>query len=121
MAEAVNADTETVVVLREGSEEEENGRKRKYRSPIWNYFDKVEGNFAFCILCKVKYQHSNNTSNLSKHLQTKHSSEWALCEEERKVAESEKQKRKSLVNERANHSVSQPTLETVLERRTEYP
>ena len=60
MAEAVN-DTETVV-------DGKDGRKRKYRSPIWNYFDKVE---ALCILCKVKYQHSNNTSNLSKVTVTK--------------------------------------------------
>ena len=43
-----------------------NEQKRKFQSPIWNYFNKVEGNFAVCMLCKSKYQHSNNTSNLSK-------------------------------------------------------
>ena len=42
-------------------EDEDNGR-----SPVWNYFEKTEGNFAICILRKAKYQHSNNTSNLSK-------------------------------------------------------
>ena len=52
-------------------EDEDNGRRRKLRSPVWNYFEKTEGNFAICILCKAKYQHSNNTSNLSKVTQNR--------------------------------------------------
>lgn len=61
------AEAEEVVVLNEGQGGPggEN-RKRKYRSLIWHYCEKTEGNFALCILCKAKYQHSNNTSNLSK-------------------------------------------------------
>jgi hypothetical protein len=61
-------DTTTAFVLSEGQVGQHdqdgtpNGRKRKCRSPIWNYFDKVEGNYAVCTICKSKYQHSNNTS-----------------------------------------------------------
>ena len=43
-------------------------RTKKYTSPVWNYFEKCdsEPGFASCLLCGMKYQHSNNTSNLSK-------------------------------------------------------
>ena len=68
---ALAADVEIVLSEGQGEGQQDsdgspNERKRKFRSPIWNYFNKVEGNFAVCILCKSKYQHSNNTSNLSK-------------------------------------------------------
>jgi hypothetical protein len=41
---------------------------KKQTSPIWNYFEKCvdKPNFAKCIVCGMNYQHSNNTSNLSK-------------------------------------------------------
>ena len=44
------------------------GRKRskKYTSPVWQYFDKCDDQFAICTVCGDKYQHSNNTSNLAK-------------------------------------------------------
>ena len=51
-------------------EDEDNGR-RKPISPVWNYFEKTGENFAICILCITKYQHSNNTSNLSEVTQNR--------------------------------------------------
>ena len=56
------------VKLEKQMEDEDNGR-RKLRSPVCNYFEKT--NFAICILCKAKYQHSNNTSNFSKVTQNR--------------------------------------------------
>ena len=41
-------------------------RTRKVVSPIWSCFEKCEDNFARCLICGSKYQHSNNTSNLAK-------------------------------------------------------
>ena len=43
-------------------------RKKKYTSPVWNFFEKNDDQFASCIICDTKYQHSNNTSNLDKVL-----------------------------------------------------
>ena len=68
---ALAADVEIVLSKGQGEGQQDsdgshNERKRKFRSPIWNYFNKAESNFAVCILCKSKYQHSNNTSNLVK-------------------------------------------------------
>ena len=42
--------------------------KKRRRSPIWNYFmdDATDPTSATCIVCNNPYQHSNNTSNLSK-------------------------------------------------------
>ena len=37
-------------------EDEDNSRRRSPRSPVWNYFEKTEGNIAICILCKTKYE-----------------------------------------------------------------
>ena len=41
---------------------------KKQSSPIWNYFERCEDqpNFARCIICGSKCQHSSNTSNLAK-------------------------------------------------------
>ena len=51
------------IVLSEGQGEGQqdsdgslNERKWKFQSPIWNYFNKVEANFAVCILCNSKYR-----------------------------------------------------------------
>ena len=41
------------------------GRKRKYRSTIWDYFLK-DNKSAKCIKCGLSYSHSEKTSNLIK-------------------------------------------------------
>ena len=56
-----------VTVLASGSTSEDapdaqpRSRKRKYRSPIWDYFVSAK-----CIKCGLSYSHSENTSNLIK-------------------------------------------------------
>ena len=113
---------------------------KKYTSPIWNYFEKVQDqpNFASCLICGLKYQHSSNTSNLAKvskeydsfihyaaifyplfmqHLKTKHLKEWQACEEEKKEVELIK-KRKL---ERDDATMTQPTLSEVINKKSVYP
>lgn len=114
-------------------------RPKKQTSPIWTYFEKCEDepNFARCIICGSKYQHSSNTSNLGKvilililsimyyyyyftsiqHLKTKHVKEWQACEEEKKEMElAKKRKSGALVN-----NTFQPTLPAVINRSSMYP
>ena len=52
----------------EGSQSGTRPPKKCRHSPIWNYFidDATDPTSAICIVCKNPYQHSNNTSNLSK-------------------------------------------------------
>ncbi|XP_076037372.1 uncharacterized protein LOC143022870 [Oratosquilla oratoria] len=51
-------------------------------SMVWEYFDRVLSSpgKAKCIICGTVYQHSQNTSNLIKHLSTKHGSLLASVE-----------------------------------------
>jgi hypothetical protein len=55
------------------SQQIESYSPRKARSDIWNYF-KIDGDYASCIYCEVKYKtgvkKQNGTSNLWKHLQS---------------------------------------------------
>ena len=68
--------------------------KRK-RSPIWNYFDPVEGetNVASSV-CGEKLKTSGNTTNLLKHLRLKHDSEFRLVAEEQSEAKISKRQEK---------------------------
>ena len=42
------------------------------RSGVWLYFTKVDDRNATCNTCQCSYKHSGGTSNLLKHLNTKH-------------------------------------------------
>lgn len=42
-------------------------------SQVWKYFSKSGEGLARCDLCYKQYQHSGNTSNLRKHLKSRHS------------------------------------------------
>ena len=39
--------------------------RKRYRSPIWIFFEKLNGNKAKCGTCGMIYQHSSNTSNIN--------------------------------------------------------
>ena len=56
-------------------------RAKKYTSPVWNYFEKSDAQFACCVICCAKYQHSNNTSNLAK-VRKKFFLSFACCQQE---------------------------------------
>lgn len=47
-------------------------RKRKNTSEMWNFFKPVEAKFAICNMCDTKLSYKTSTSNLKKHLNTKH-------------------------------------------------
>jgi len=56
--------------------------KRK-RSAVWTYFE-VNEETTMCSLCKEAVQTSGNTSNLLKHLKSKHFEEFKLSRQSRK-------------------------------------
>lgn len=45
--------------------------KRK-TSELWKFFDPIDENYATCNMCKQKFSYKTSTSNLKKHLKTKH-------------------------------------------------
>lgn len=47
-------------------------RKRRKTSELWNFFKPIDSVFATCNLCKMKLSFKTSTSNLKKHLQSKH-------------------------------------------------
>uniref|UniRef100_A0A1X7VHD4 BED-type domain-containing protein n=2 Tax=Amphimedon queenslandica TaxID=400682 RepID=A0A1X7VHD4_AMPQE len=64
---------------------------KRSRSSVWTYFNKVhDDKNAACLICKSKLTYCKNTSNLLKHLQTKHQKEYQECLEERKANENQK-------------------------------
>ena len=54
--------------------------KRK-RSAVWTYFE-VDEETTMCSLCKEAVKTSGNTSNLMKHLKSKHFEEFKLVQAE---------------------------------------
>ena len=56
---------------------------KRPRSSVWNYFEKIEeSEFVVCTVgdCKTKIKQTHgNTSNLLKHLKTKHIKEHEDC------------------------------------------
>ena len=57
-------------------------RAKKYTSPVWNYYEKIDAQFACCVICGAKYQHSNNTSNLAKVRKKSFFLIFACCQQE---------------------------------------
>uniref|UniRef100_A0A3B3R5W0 Inner centromere protein-like n=1 Tax=Paramormyrops kingsleyae TaxID=1676925 RepID=A0A3B3R5W0_9TELE len=58
------------------------------RSAVWPYFqDGVDPNKATCLVCSETIQHCGNTSNLLKHLRSKHQAEFADVEAKRRPFE----------------------------------
>lgn len=46
--------------------------KRRKTSELWNFFKQIDSNFATCNACNMKFSFRTSTSNLKKHLQSKH-------------------------------------------------
>ncbi|KAL4657053.1 inner centromere protein-like [Arapaima gigas] len=58
------------------------------RSAVWSYFEDGEDpNKALCLVCADKIQHCGNTSNLLKHLRSKHQAQFADVEAKKKLPE----------------------------------
>ena len=72
---------------------------KRPRSSVWSYFKREgEGEYAVCQVsgCRTKIKFCNNTSNLLKHLKTKHIKEHTECLEERRANEQQTQKKTKL-------------------------
>ncbi|XP_003388406.1 PREDICTED: zinc finger BED domain-containing protein 1-like [Amphimedon queenslandica] len=89
---------------------------KRTRSSVWNHFEKADDpEYAVCLVqgCKTKIKQScGNTSNLLKHLKTKHGKEHQECMDEMKA--STEKRRKTTVD-------LQPTLAQTLSSTTPYP
>ncbi|XP_048829247.1 plectin-like [Brienomyrus brachyistius] len=58
------------------------------RSAVWPYFqDGMDPNKTTCLVCSETIQHCGNTSNLLKHLRSKHQAEFADVEAKRRPSE----------------------------------
>ena len=90
---------------------------KRPRSLVWNYFTKDDNpEYAICTIagCKTKIKQTcGNTSNLLKHLRTKHIKEHEECVKDIKANE-EKRKKQKQIN-------SQPTIEQTISRTHVYP
>ena len=94
--------------------------KRPVGSTAWNYFHKDDDEFATCLVtgCKAKIKHSRNTSNLLKHLKSRHLQQHQECLEERRL-HNEKTGKKS--KDASLAGSSQPTLNQVMASSCFYP
>jgi len=84
---------------------------------VWGYFEKdddPDSTKATCILCGEALRHSNNTSNLFKHLKCKHAKEYEVCEKEKKELEEVECRKKRPVSR-------QLSLESSVARTSAYP
>ena len=84
--------------------------KRRQRSPVWNYFSRSEdtSDEAKCSVCGDSIKTSKNTSNMIKHLKSKHLSEYQVV-----IAEKNADKQ-------AEPASKQPTLRATLKRSVTY-
>ena len=57
--------------------------KRGRSAPIWNYMELTKPDVATCLTCKDTFKYrASTTSNLIKHLRTKHPLDYAEMKEE---------------------------------------
>ena len=57
--------------------------KRGRTAPIWNYMELSESDVTVCLTCKDTFKYTGSTtSNLIKHIRTKHPLEYAELREE---------------------------------------
>lgn len=47
-------------------------KRRKKTSPVWNYFTPIDNRDAFCNECRRRVSYKSTTTNLRKHLASKH-------------------------------------------------
>ena len=92
-------------------------RARSSRSVVWQYFNKSGANLskAICTVCGETLKHSNNTSNLFKHLKCKHFQVYEQVEEERKEEEAASSRAKRPATRQ------QLTMESTFTRSSPYP
>ena len=93
---------------------------KRTRSSVWNFFhkeDTLDGPFTVCTIaaCRTKIkQTGGNTSNMLKHLKTKHMKEYEECAKE--IKENEEKRRKTTTNQQP----SEPTIQQTLSRSQLY-
>lgn len=46
--------------------------KKRRKSPVWDFMEQVFPTSVMCIICKCTLTYSKTTSNMMKHIQTKH-------------------------------------------------
>lgn len=55
-----------------------NPPKRGHKAPVWTYMEKLEAEgLILCLICKDKLKYTGGTSNMNKHLRTRHPLEFA--------------------------------------------
>lgn len=60
-----------------------NPPKRGHKAPVWTYMEKLEAEgLILCLICKDKLKYTGGTSNMNKHLRTRHPLEFAEMIEE---------------------------------------
>ncbi|KAK3729710.1 hypothetical protein RRG08_010031 [Elysia crispata] len=89
---------------------------RKRASEIWNYMEVDVGcDTAMCLICKSHFKYSKgSTSNLLKHVKTKHQLEFEGKKEPSTSCE-------TVSVETPVRAMSQPTLASALDRNKPYP
>ena len=88
--------------------------KRGGTAPIWNYMELSAPDVAVCLTCKDTFKYTGSTtSNLIKHIRTKHPLEYAELREESDSGVAAKSSRPST-------STVQPTLIDTINKATPY-
>ena len=88
--------------------------KRGRTAPIWNYMELSESDVTVCLTCKDTFKYTGSTtSNLIKHIRTKHPLEYAELREESDSGVAAKSSRPST-------STVQPTLIDTINKATPY-
>ncbi|MPC43208.1 hypothetical protein E2C01_036848 [Portunus trituberculatus] len=51
--------------------------KRNRTAPVWNFMEQTLSDIVVCLVCKDKLKYNGSTSNMMKHLHTRHPVEYA--------------------------------------------
>ncbi|XP_076048272.1 E3 SUMO-protein ligase ZBED1-like [Oratosquilla oratoria] len=59
--------------------------KRKRKSPVWTYMEQTGSNIVTCTICKGAFTFTGSTSGLSRHLKTRHPTEYFGSEKKKNI------------------------------------
>lgn len=95
--------------------------KRSRKAPVWTYMEKTGPDITVCLICKDSLKYCGNTSNMTKHIRTRHPIEFAQMQEDTTpVAASHMSDPESERLPGTSTATLQPTLMQTIDRTQSY-
>ena len=92
--------------------------KRNRRAPVWTYMEQTMPDKVMCLVCKDSLKYNGNTSNMIKHIRTKHPIEYTDMKED--SGEVDKSGRLPDPMPGTSTATMQPTLMQTIDRKQSY-